>query len=198
MAILHSFGCHAFLFIMSLRLPPAIFLFALVTSAMMLAVPRKPSSGRSKILPGGVFAFVLVSVGCGVVALDDRRGYEVTSQLVGSAPDELERIFITVQVDRALMDTVCHSFEHSLISAFEANGIITKLSVMPDDGEPVAVADRFFDNREFTTGQGMKKEFAWHTTAAIVQTFVVDVIGRESEAIHTVTEERERQGHRVD
>lgn len=60
------------------------------------------------------------------------------------------------------------------------------------------VADRFFNRAGFKSGQGMRKEFAWHTTAAIVRTFMIDVVGRESEPIYTATEQRARKGQRTD
>lgn len=45
---------------------------------------------------------------------------------------------------------------------------------------------------------GILKEFAWHTTAAIVSRFMQDVYGTESARVYTVTEDRERHGQRTD
>ncbi|MGD9388150.1 MAG: hypothetical protein PVI87_07970 [Gammaproteobacteria bacterium] len=60
------------------------------------------------------------------------------------------------------------------------------------------IADQFFKQHGFRAHEGIIKEFAWHTTAAIVRTFMVDVAGRESAPIYTVTEARERHGQRID
>ena len=59
------------------------------------------------------------------------------------------------------------------------------------------VTDRFFDAPGYTTSFGMKQEFAFSTTAAIVRTYMLDMHGRESEPIYTWVEERERKGQRV-
>lgn len=45
---------------------------------------------------------------------------------------------------------------------------------------------------------GIMKEFAWHTTEAIVSQLMDDVYGTKSVPIYTVTEDRERHGQRVD
>lgn len=50
----------------------------------------------------------------------------------------------------------------------------------------------------YTASAGIRKEFAWHTTAAIVREFVAEVNGQEPAPIHTVTEARQRHGQRVD
>ena len=60
------------------------------------------------------------------------------------------------------------------------------------------IADQFFERPGFRAHEGIRKEFAWHTTAAIVRTFMVDVAGRESAPIYTVTEDRQRHGQRTD
>ena len=60
------------------------------------------------------------------------------------------------------------------------------------------IADQFFERHGFRAHEGIIKEFAWHTTAAIVRTFMVDVAGQESVPIYTDTEARQRHGQRVD
>ena len=50
----------------------------------------------------------------------------------------------------------------------------------------------------YTAHDGIRKEFAWSTTAAIVQAYMADLHGRESAPIYTVTEDRERHGQRTD
>jgi hypothetical protein len=70
-------------------------------------------------------------------------------------------------------------------------------------GKPVWRADGKVDyirmfGRAYTTHEGILKEFAWHTTAAIVTTFTADVIGRPSLPVYTVTEDRQLYGQRTD
>lgn len=45
---------------------------------------------------------------------------------------------------------------------------------------------------------GIRKEFAWSTTAAIVGAYMAEIHGRKSAPIYTVTEDRERHGQRTD
>ena len=51
---------------------------------------------------------------------------------------------------------------------------------------------------KYTAHDGIRKEFAWSTTAAIVRAYMADLHGRESAPIYTVTEDRERHGQRTD
>ena len=257
-AMLHNFGFHAYPFIVTLSLLPAIFVIALAAGVMLLAMAEKPVPVRNRIFVGGVFALLLSAIVPVIAAPDGGKGYEVRSEAMGSLPDGLDRLFVTAQVDDALTDVVYHSFEHSLISALESNGITATIRLLPENPEEAEaldierksfapdatmrirlvplyrthrrgfeaivgtvfeaslegadsgqelwrltgkvdyVANRFFNRPGFTTGHGMKKEFAWHTTAAIVRSFMVDVLGRESKPIYTVTEERERRGQRTD
>jgi hypothetical protein len=52
--------------------------------------------------------------------------------------------------------------------------------------------------RDYTAHEGIRKEFAWHTTAAIVRAFMADVKGQKSAPIYTVTEDRQFHGQRTD
>ena len=52
--------------------------------------------------------------------------------------------------------------------------------------------------REYTAHDGIRKEFAWHTTAAIVRSFMTDVNGQKTAPIYTVTEDRQFHGQRTD
>ena len=52
--------------------------------------------------------------------------------------------------------------------------------------------------RDYTAHEGIRKEFAWHTTAAIVRAFMLDVNTRKSAPIYTVTEDRQFHGQRTD
>lgn len=50
----------------------------------------------------------------------------------------------------------------------------------------------------YTAHEGIRKELAWHTTAAIVRTFILDFNGHNSAPIYTVTEDRQAHGQRID
>jgi hypothetical protein len=70
-------------------------------------------------------------------------------------------------------------------------------------GEPVWRANGKVDyirvfGSGYTAHEGIRKEFAWHTTAAIVTAFMGDVIGQSSLPIYTVTEDRQLYGQRTD
>lgn len=56
---------------------------------------------------------------------------------------------------------------------------------------------RMFGAR-YTAHAGIRKEFAWHTTEAIVSVFAAEINGQEPARIYTVTEERQEHGQRVD
>jgi len=51
---------------------------------------------------------------------------------------------------------------------------------------------------KYVAHDGIRKEFAWSTTAAIVQAYMADLHGKDSAPIYTVTEDRERHGQRTD
>ncbi len=70
-------------------------------------------------------------------------------------------------------------------------------------GEPVWRADGKVDyirmfGSGYTAHEGIRKEFAWHTTAAIVTAFMDDVVGQPSLPIYTVTEDRQLYRQRTD
>ena len=70
-------------------------------------------------------------------------------------------------------------------------------------GDPVWRADGKVDyirmfGSGYTAHEGIRKEFAWHTTAAIVTAFMADVIGQPSLPVYTVTEDRQLYGQRTD
>ena len=60
------------------------------------------------------------------------------------------------------------------------------------------IAEAFSSRSSYTAHEGIRKEFAWHTTAAIVRTFTLDVNGHKSAPIYTVTEDREVNRQRTD
>jgi hypothetical protein len=60
------------------------------------------------------------------------------------------------------------------------------------------IAEAFSNRSNYTAHEGIRKEFAWHTTAAIVRTFTLDVNGHKSAPIYTVTEDREVNRQRTD
>jgi len=65
-------------------------------------------------------------------------------------------------------------------------------------GQVDYIAEAFSSRSNYAAHEGIRKEFAWHTTAAIVRTFTLDVNGHRSAPIYTVTEDREVNRQRTD
>jgi len=74
----------------------------------------------------------------------------------------------------------------------------SKKLVWQTKGKVDYIQDRFFNHGNYSAHEGIRKEFAWHTTAAIVRTFVLDVNNHKSAPIYTVTEDRQLYGQRID
>jgi len=66
------------------------------------------------------------------------------------------------------------------------------------NGKVDYIADQFFKHSGYSAHEGIRKEFAWTTTAAVVRAFTADVNGQKSAAIYIVTEDRQRHGQRTD
>ena len=183
------------------------------------------------------------------------EGYSITTEKDSSFDKKVERIFVIAKVEERLKPVFAHSFEHSMISAFQSNGVdaiftlaspesdilsdygkeaetfapdaTMRININPiyrtrDDGYQAIVGTDFeaslidmaTDKRvwhatgkvdyikmfgpDYTAGEGIRKEFAWTTTAAIVRAFIAEVNGQKPAQIYTVTEDRERHGQRVD
>lgn len=182
----------------------------------------------------------------------------ITSEKDSAYNKKVERVEVIVKVEEVLLPIFAHSFEHSLISAFELNGVealVTINSPEPDsltdpekepgtfalaatlhinikplyrerdDGTKVIVGTdyetrlidaatkksvwhatgkvdyilKMYSNKSnYNAGEGVRKEFAWHTTKAIVNAFITEVNNQEPKKIFTVTEERQRNGQRID
>ena len=257
-AVVHNFVFHAFLFILTLLILPLIFLVAWVVSVVLLATAEKPVSSKRKLLIGGFFALSAAAIVRVLFVLGGDEEPEITSQVLGTPQEEIRRVFVIADADAALMDVVYHSFEHSLVSALESNGIAATVALSPEESEETPdlrpalvsfgpdaimyvsleplyrshhegfeaivgtvfnaslsdgntgqtlwqlfgkvdyVPDRCFDAPGYATSHGMKREFAFGTTAAIVRTYMLDMHGRESEPIYTWVEQRESKGLRAD
>ena len=159
------------------------------------------------------------------------RGYSITTEKDPAFDQQVERVFIVAAVEEPLVDVFAHSFEHSLVSALQENGVeavfkfakhekeadtsaadatmridIKPLYLMQEDGYQAIIGTEFevtvihtatgkqvwyatgkvdylkskYTKRPgFTAGGGIRKEFAWHTTAAIAWTFISEVNGQE-------------------
>jgi len=263
-AILHnllgamgSFILGAFFFLLGLVVFPLLFVGSWFGSLVLLGTAGKPVSRQRRRTAGLVAALAAGATACAIGLNVDGEGYSVTSELMRMPDRPIERIFVLADVDEFLAGTFDHSFRHSLVSAFESNGIeatiepSSKAGGLPGDSlDPAApdadaliyisvrplyrmhtdgyqaivgtvfeatlvdaatgedgwrlsgtvdyIADQFFKQHGFRAHEGIRKEYAWHTTAAIVRTFMADVAGRESAPIYTVTEERQRRGQRTD
>lgn len=179
----------------------------------------------------------------------------ITTEMDNSFNKKVEQVEVIVTVEKPLIHVFAHSFEHSLASALESNGIDAKVSVnstgpdsLSDSGKEVgafipmvtlhinikplyrarddgyeaivgtdyevSLMDLATEKRvwhgtgkvdyiamyssNYTAGEGVRKEFAWCTTAAIVNAFVAEVNDQEPTRVYKVTEERQRHGQRVD
>ena len=168
---------------------------------------------------------------------------------------KVQRLFINATVEERLKPVFAHSFEHSVKSAFQSNGMdvivvvtpqesgnladydkevetfvpdaIMRININPlyrtrDDGYQAIVGTDFeasvidmvtrnrvwhangkvdyivFFGSNYKAIPGIRKEFAWNTTAAIVRTFIAEVNNQKPGLIYTSTEERRRHEQRVD
>ena len=183
------------------------------------------------------------------------EGYSITTEKDISFDKKVERLVVITRVEERLEPVFAHSFEHSMISAFQSNGVdaiftltssesdslsdygketetfapdaTMRININPiyrtrDDGYQAIVGTDFEANLidmateqrvwhaigkvdyirmfrpQYRASEGIRKEFAWHTTAAIVRAFIAEVNGQKPAPIYTVTEDRQRHGQRVD
>jgi len=66
------------------------------------------------------------------------------------------------------------------------------------EGKVDYILQRFSKKDGYSAHQGIRKEFAWHTTAAIVRAFMLDIYGHKSAPIYTDTEHRKLYQQRTD
>lgn len=201
------------------------------------------------LVPVAIFTLVTLTT------LTRPEGYSITTEKDSSFDKKVGRIFVIAKVEARLRPVFAHSFEHSMISAFQSNGvdaIVTvtspesdsltdygkeaetfapdatmRININPiyrtrDDGYQAIVGTDFEASLiDMATGkrvwhatgkvdyiemfvphyraiEGIRKEFAWHTTAAIVRAFIAEVNGQKPAPIYTVTEDRQRHRQRVD
>lgn len=182
----------------------------------------------------------------------------ITTEKDSSFDKKVELLEVNVNVEEPMIPVFAHSFEHSLVSAFEMNGVEALVSINSpktdglvdtikatgvsatvasmlinikplyrerDDGSKVIVGtdleaslidantdnrvwhatgkvdyilNRFSNKPNYKAGEGIRKEFAWHTCASIVNAFIEEVNSQEPKKIFTVTKDRERNGQRID
>jgi len=209
---------------------------------------------KKKIIITLIIVLVPVAL-LALVVLLRPEGYSITTEIDSSFDKTVERLVVITRVEERLEPVFAHSFEHSLISAFQSNGvdaIVTltspesdslsdygkeaetfapdatmRININPiyrtrDDGYEAIVGTDFeaslidtatekrvwhatgkvdyiiMFRPQYRASEGIRKEFAWHTTAAIVRTFIAEVNGQKPAPIYTVTEDRQRHGQRVD
>ena len=213
---------------------------------------------QRKIKRNNIVFALLISFALFVVSqLFNLKGHNsnITTEMDSSYNKKVEQVEVIITVKEPLIHVFAHSFEHSLASALESNGVEAIVSVnspepdsLSDDGKEARVlipaatlhinikplyrarddgyeaivgtdyrvrlidietekrvwrAAGEVDNiamssSNYTAGEGVRKEFAWNITAAIVNAFVAEVIDQEPTRIYTVTEERLSHGQRVD
>jgi hypothetical protein len=255
-AILHNFIFEGFFFVLALLVFPALFVIGWLGSVVLMGTSKRQISKRGKLMVGLVIALVAAVSVATFMSWGEGEGYSITSELVKAPDKEIHRVYVTAEVEEALMPVFWRSFEHSLVSAFASNDVDATLelireadgSASTDDVEASSsdatmhisidtlyrthrdgyeaivgtvfevtltdaktgekawhlsgkvdyIADAFFKRHGYTASEGVRKEFAWVTTAAIVRTFMVDIKGQQSAPIHTDTEERDRHGQRTD
>ena len=177
-------------------------------------------------------------------------GYSITTKKDPAFDQQVERVFIVASVEEHLGDVFANSFEHSLVSALQENGVeaVYKLANQDKEAEPSAadatmridikplyrtqeggyqaivgtefevtvihtatgkqvwhatgkvdyMKSKYTKRPGFTPGEGILKEFAWHTTAATAWTFISEVNGQKPKPMYTATGGREYHGQRID
>jgi hypothetical protein len=206
-----------------------------------------------------IITLIIISVPVAIFALLVMlrpEGYSIISKKESSFDKKVKRIFVIAKVEERLKPVFAHSFEHSLISAFQSNGVDASvvmvkspesdratdhskeaetfapdgtmlISIKPiyrtrDNGYQAIIGTDFDVNLidtateksvwhatgkvdyirsfgpRYSAHEGIRKEFAWHTTAAIVKEFIAEVNGQKPMPIYTVTEVRQSHGQRVD
>jgi hypothetical protein len=210
---------------------------------------------KKKIIITLIIIFVPVAI-FALLMLLRPEGYSIISKKESSFDKKVKRIFVIAKVEERLKPVFAHSFEHSLISAFQSNDVdasvvmvkspesdsatdyskeaetfapdgTMRISIKPiyrtrDDGYQAIIGTDFdvslidtateksvwhatgkvdyirsFGPR-YSAHEGIRKEFAWNTTAAIVRAFITEVNGQKPMPIYTVTEARQSHGQRVD
>lgn len=203
---------------------------------------------------------ILVPVVITLLTLTTCNNSSITTEKDTSYKKKVGRIFVVAKVEERLKPVFAHSFEHSMISAFQSNGVdaivtftsheldslkdyakeaetfapdatmrinINPLYLTLDDGYKAIIGTDFevslIDTateksvwhaigkvdyiaklfikkkwRHYRAHEGIRKEFAWNTTALIVRAFISEVNGQKPAPIYTVTEERQRHGQRIE
>jgi len=252
-AILHNFIFEGFFFVLALFVFPALFVIGWLGSVVLMGTSERQISKRRKLMVGLVTALVAAVTVAYFMSWGKGETYSVTSELVNAPEEEIRRVYVTAEVEEALMPVFWRSFEHSLVSAFESNGVDATVELIrevdgsagtdedieasPSDatmhisidalyrthrdgyeaivgtvfevtltdaktgerawhlsGKVDYIAEKFFNRPGWTAHEGIRKEFAWNTTAAIVRRYMVDIEGQQSAPIYTVTEARDRHG----
>ena len=140
--ILHNFIFHAFLFILGVMVLPVIFLFSWLSSVLLLVTADKaPRFQRTVAL--GLSVLIVSAVILSVIMKSVEEGYTVTSEMISAPEVKIERIFINAEVEESLVEHFSYSFRHSLLSAFESNGIEAAIRVKT--GGPKAHRDHEMD-----------------------------------------------------
>ena len=213
-----------------------------------------PAPLGSGLFLARVWLTILVGIAtAGSAGCNAARSREPTR---GNSFAQVRRILVISIVAVSLEPVFAHSFEYSMISALQSNGVeavvVTVTSPVSDvvanhakeakksardgtmritvkplyrtrvDGYPAIVGTDFeaslidpttekrtwhatgkvdyiktFGPR-YRASDGIRKEFAWTTTAEIVRKFVAEVNGQKPAPVYTVTEARQRHGQRVD
>jgi hypothetical protein len=96
----------------------------------LILVARSGEAGAAAALAVGALA---VALGMRV----DGEGYSVSSEVVRAPEQAIERMLVVAEVDETLVPVFAHSFQPSLVSAPEANGIEALIGPSPVSGDPI-------------------------------------------------------------
>jgi hypothetical protein len=127
-AILHNFIFEGFFFVLALFVFPALFVIGWLGSVVLMGTSERQISrldGRDAVmlLPALMIALVAAVIVALFMGSGKGETYSVTSELVNAPDEEIHRVYVTAEVEEALMPVFWRSFEYSLVSAFESNGV---------------------------------------------------------------------------
>jgi len=192
-----------------------------------------------------LFTLVPVAILTLFILLED-KGNSITTEKDSSFDKKVERIFVIAKVEEGLPSYFAHTFEHSMISAFQSNSvdaIVTltspesdnlsdygkeaetfapdatmRININPlyrtrDDGYQAIVGTDFeaslidtatekrvwhatgkvdyirMFEPDYIADYYFIEDFAWSTSAAIVEAFIAEVNGQKPAPIPTLTED---------
>jgi len=137
LAALGSYILGVVFFGLALLVFPVLFVGGWCGSLVLVGTAGEPVSRQRKRAAGAAAA---LAVGALAVALGmrvDGEGYSVSSEVVRAPEQAIERMLVVAEVHETLVPVFAHSFQHSLVSALEANGIEALIGPSSLSGDPM-------------------------------------------------------------